>query len=329
LLPALLAITGCSAADPGGGGPDAGADLARHCPPLDVDAGTPGQNGRSSFGYFFGTESLATPLAAGGARASVTGWVGPGQARIATVDSSDPSVLTSAIASQQEDPCSQLVVVDVTAGQPGAADLILHDASGGEVDRVRLTVAPTATLAIDRGWVPPAVPKVLAGSLQGVHATTLAADGTVLVGTGAVQFTLSGTLTEEGGAPLQYGDRVSFRAAAGAATVQADCVAAHAEVQLEAVDPSLVDLLTITQPGGFSLLGYPVYVDAQVAGEAVWGAECAWQVAPPGANATWDGGGLIGGAPTTIYHFKGASGHYTATCTLPGGPSQTIAFDLF
>jgi hypothetical protein len=293
-----------------------------------------GQKGRAIFNFYLGaSEPFPHAIAAGGAATTVSFFISPPASAVVTSGTSDASVLVvgpvqDAMTGSR---CSQAGTMAVTSGQIGSADLILSDGDGAEVDRITLTMAPTTQLKIDQGWTDPAGPQILTGTVQGIHATTIGADATTLVGVGAVKFTLSSSLSAVSNPqelPLLFGgDVVTFRAdSPGPATVDADCPIAHAEVPLTAVDPSQLDALVLTL-GSKDTSGQWVNVSATAGGKPVWGVECAWSSQPAGLKAGFLPS-FIGGAPINGYELIGKSGSYDATCAIPGGPSQTITVQL-
>src|SRR5262245_40405262 len=155
---------------------------------------TVGERGQIGFGYFpAASQALDVPVAAGGAHTNLLAFSSIAVSEVDHVHSSAPSVASFKIAAAADSTCQHQYLVTVHSGEPGTAELILLAADGAEGERVRVEVAPTGELLFGQGWDGPAPPTVLAGSLQGLHVTTLGRDG-VLVGTGAVDFSLSGTL---------------------------------------------------------------------------------------------------------------------------------------
>src|SRR5262245_3250914 len=206
------------------------ACVAEPPPPTTADSGcrfdaatmpTVGERGRMGFGYFpAASEALDRPIAAGGARANVLAFSGGDGGMVEEVRSSAPSVASFKLAAVAQSSCQRQYLVTAHSGQPGSAALILLDASGAEIERVGVQVAPTESLLYDRGWQD-SPPSVLAGSLQGLHVTTIGQEG-VLVGTGAVRFSFSGSLSRfagDGEPPWWGGDEVTFAGTPGRGAV--------------------------------------------------------------------------------------------------------------
>jgi hypothetical protein len=244
------------------------------------------------------------------------------------VVSSAPGVVSFNLASLGGSPCQNQALLLVRSGAPGMATLSLRDDDGGEIDRVRLSVEATASLALDRDFAQPAT--ILAGSLQGMHVTTLGASG-ILVGVGAVEFHLEGDLlpfpVRDAAPPWWGGDAVAFTGTPGSGRVVADCGSAHAEVAVSVLDPASLEAVQITADPVKWPAPVELTVAARAAGAPVYGAQCkwSWPFDPP----EWVEGGWIGGEPEARYRFTAAwPGTFTASCELPGGRSEVIALSF-
>jgi hypothetical protein len=287
-----------------------------------------GQQGRFGFGYFpAASQSLDWPVAAGGAHTNVLALSSVEVAMVDSVRSSDASIAKFNLASIGGSSCQHQALITVHSGRPGSADLILADADGNEVDRVRVRVAPTAALLFDRGW-DGGTPTALAGSLQGLHVTTLGADGGVLVGTGAVRFSLSGTLAvfpdDEVQPPWWGGDETTFTGGPGAGVVSADADGGHLSVAINFVDEMELTHFALRSVRGDKPLTRDVFVSAAAGEVQLYGAQCDWRW-PGGTPPLWIDGGWIGAGAATHYRFTSdRPGRYSALCVLPGGTSQSI-----
>jgi hypothetical protein len=287
---------------------------------------TLGERGRVGFGYFpAASEALDRPIAAGGAHANVLAFSSVEVGMIDDVRSSAPSVASFTLSAVAQSSCQHQYLVTAHSGQAGTAELILVDASGAEIDRVGVTVAPTESLLYDRGWRE-AVPSVLAGSLQGLHVTTVGQRG-VLVGTGAVRFSFSGSLSRvdgDGEPPWWGGDEVTFAGTPGRGAVIADADRAHLEVPVEIVDEAALTRFELSATAESEPLTRDVFVTAAAGATPVWGAECQWRW-PQKRQPLWIDGGWIGAGAVTQYRFTVAeAGTWTAACVLPGGSSRSI-----
>src|SRR5262249_42591033 len=157
---------------------------------------------------------------------------------------------------------------------------------GTEIDRALIKVENTTRLDVDRQFSEQAPARILAGSLQGLHVTTMGDSG-ILVGTGAVEFHLEGDLLPfpmRGVAPPWWGgDANTCTGARGRGRVVAGSGWAQAEVPVEVVDPSSLGTVTLTAAPA----RWPAPVDVAVAADAngapVYGAQCrwSWPFSPP------------------------------------------------
>jgi hypothetical protein len=287
-----------------------------------------GQKGLIGFGYFpAASQSLDQPIAAGGAHTNVLGLSSVEVAMVDSVSSSDPSIAKFKLASIAGSSCQHQALITVHSGRPGDADLILADAAGNEVDRVTVRVAPTAALLFDQGW-DGGTPTVLAGSLQGLHVTTLGADGEVLVGTGAVRFSLSGTLAafpdDEAQPPWWGGDETTFTGGPGGGVVSADADDGHVEVPITFADATQLTHFALRSVAGDQPLTRDVFVSAAAGDVQLYGAQCDWRW-PGRTQPLWIDGGWIGAEAATHYRFTvERPGRYSAVCVLPGGTNQAI-----
>lgn len=280
-----------------------------------------GQRRNAQFTYdvcLFGCDLATLYLAAGGARAGISVAPASGIPQFTSVSTSNPEVATFARSGTGH--------VTVTTAQPGAADLILLDGTGKEIDRATVTVKPTTTLAFDKGWGNAMGPTVLGGSSHLLHTTTRNGDD-ILVGTGAVKFTLSGTI-RPGDGVLLFGDSISFVADPGAGGVAGDCIDAHIVIPVTAVATgslTSVELSPATITFARTARG-KVSATVRAGQVAVIGAECTWSSSPAGLNApSHRGGGTLGAGATSTWEFAGAAGTYTATCTAPNNLTASLA----
>jgi hypothetical protein len=303
-------------------------------PACDFDVNTMptvGERGRLGFGYFpAASQALTQPMAAGGAHTNVLGFSSVEVEPVDGVRSSDPGVASFKLAANGGSSCEHQFLVTVHSGRPGTAAMILVDSGGRELDRVPVHVAATETLLFDQGWDGAAPPTVLAGSLQGLHVTTLGESGVgVLVGTGAVRFSFSGVLAKftdsDAEPPWWGGDEVTFSGGPGSGTVIADADRGHLEVPITVVDESaLTELSLRAAPAKDAKLAVDVGVSALAGATPLYGAECQWRW-PLHHQPLWIDGGWIGAAPVTQYRFTVEKpGVYTAVCVLPGGTNRSV-----
>jgi hypothetical protein len=279
---------------------------------------TVGESGRLGLGYFPAAgQSLDRPMAAHGARTNLMVFSSIDVTAVDDVRSSAPAIATFKLAAIAESSCQRQYLITVVSGDAGSAELIAVDARGSEIDRAALHVEETSAIEIDRGWSG-AGPTIVAGSLQGLHATTLGDSG-VLVGTGAVRFSLAGSLTpfpdRAQEPPWWGGDSVTFTGIAGSGVISADADRAHVEVPVNVI-ASLGEVTMRVEKN--AVLSNDVFVSA---GD-LFGAECDWDW-DRGWN--WVDGGWIGSQPQTHYRFTvDKAGTYTALCKLPDGQERAI-----
>jgi hypothetical protein len=289
---------------------------------------TVGERGQIGFGYFpAASQALDVPIAAGGAHTNLLAFSSIAVTEVDHVTSSAPAVASFKIAAAADSTCQHQYLVTVHSGQPGSADLILVAADGSEVDRVGVVVAPTEELLFDRGWDGPDAPTVLAGSLQGLHVTTLGKDG-VLVGTGAVRFSLSGALAEfpddSAEPPWWGGDEITFTGGPGDGVVSAEADHARLEVAIHVIDETALTQLDLRTASGDGPLSRDVFVTAFAGETPVYGAECDWRW-PVRKRPLWMDGGWIGAPAPAHYRFTVETpGTYQAVCVLPGGTERNI-----
>ena len=281
-----------------------------------------GERGRIGLGYFPAAgESLAQPMAAHGAHTNVMAFSSIDVTAVDDVRSSAPAIAGVKLAAIAESSCQHQYLITVHSGDAGSADLIFVDASGNEIDRAAIHVEETTAIDLDEGWVG-AGPTIVAGSLQGLHATTRGPSG-VLVGTGAVTFSLAGTLApfpDRGQEPPWWGgDSLTFTGSPGAGIVSAQADSARVEVPITVV-ASLGEVTIRVEKSA------PLTSDVYVSAGSIWGAECDWDW-DKGWN--WLDGGWIGEQPEAHYRFTvDKPGSYPAVCTLADGQIKTIVMEL-
>jgi len=177
----------------------------------------------------------------------------------------------------------------------------------------------------------PPRPKVLSGSLQGLRAFPLAADGKRLSGQGSVSFQLIGPLSRSSEQPPFSTslfdcaeDVIAFRAQAGPAEVQVSSGRARTTVSLDVVSADWLGPVTFTEQmfraqTFFGPVDIPaIGVSGTIDGEPLWGVQCDWELSPSGPNLWWDSGGRLGTDLVTLYGINGSAGTYDATCTIVG-----------
>ena len=241
-------------------------------------------------------------VAAGGARTTIH----VNGVTYADVRSSDPSVATFARSNAD---------IAVTSGAPGTTTLQLLDGAGRVVASGVVTVVATAQLKVNHGWTGSG-PRVLAGSTQIFHVTTLDDKGDVTKGDGSVTFTFGGTLSPAV-APLS-GDAVAFVGTPGDGTITADCPNASVTQSITVVDPADITELTTSVAVEANDTAI-VSVVAQSAGGGVYAGPCAWQTSDPSVTLGSEIGPSLELGPGTIDIFNlNRSGTFTATCTLAG-----------
>lgn len=152
----------------------AGLSMGSDCRGYDqIFSGTPGPLGNLVF-------SIVGPMAAGGTRLRIV--VDPLHASYVSVESADPAVL--AIVSQDQGS------VTVQTGVAGTADLRFFDGSGALVDRYPGVVKQPTALVLDDGAA-----RLLFAGATAYECVKVMAGSEMLIATGALQSSLSGTLT--------------------------------------------------------------------------------------------------------------------------------------
>jgi hypothetical protein len=279
-----------------------------------------GQLGHASFAWqecLFGCSVTDNPVAAGGARASISISLANGYS-FQQIRSSNPAAATFALAG------SSGLRVDVVSGTPGQAQLELIDAHGKLVDQVTVTVTATAKLAQQQGWAGTA-PLVLEGSAQVFHVTTKDANNHTLIGTGAVSFTLTDPLAKNDA--LVFGDALGFTGQAGSGTVTARTDAVSL-VQPITVVPlaALTGVDATVQANTTDNTGVYANVDAVAKSAAgpVYGAQCDWTISDPSVVLQLQTASSLESAPkaSTRFQLKSA-GSFSATCAI-GSVSTTV-----
>ena len=321
LIALTLAACEPSAEAPGDGG---------RCLINVASAPTLGERGQVGLGYFpAASESLDRAMAAHGAHTNLLAFARIATPTVEDVGSTRPEVATFKLASVATSLCQHQYLITVSSGSTGVAELVLVDGVGNEVDRAPILVEPTQSLELDRGWSGDAGPTIIAGTLQGLHATTVG-QGSVLVGTGAVRFSLFGTLSHypdpTAQPPWWGGDSVTFTGTAGTGVVSADADAAHVEVPVSVVDAAAITAWSVIAPGPARVAdGADVRVTALLGDEPVFGAQCVWTWPVADHPPLWAEGGWIGGPTTTRYHFTvEKAGSYRAVCTLPDASMRSV-----
>jgi hypothetical protein len=279
---------------------------------------TLGQRRRIGFGYFPAVaEKLDVPMTSGGAKTELLGFSGSSTPQPRRVTSTDPSVVKVALAAVGGSLCQNQSLMTLQSGVPGQADVVLYDDNDRELDRVTVKVVETTRLELDRGTPGPL--RFLAGSLQGVHATTLSDQG-ILVGTGAVHFTLQGSLvppSDERVPPWWGGDAVAFSGTAGTGKIVVDGGSAHGVLEFEILEATAIDQVQIDAPSSKWPAPVELTVAAQSDGAPVFGAQCKWSW--PFDRPEWVDGGWVGADPAARYRFTAPhAGSFVAVCGLPG-----------
>jgi hypothetical protein len=279
-----------------------------------------GQLGHASFAWqecFGGCSVTDNPMAAGGARASISISLANGYA-FTSITSSNIDVASFQLSG------SNGLAVDVSSGRPGRADLQLFDAHHNLVDSVTVTVTATAKLAVTQGWSGSA-PLVLEGSTQSFHVTTKDANEHTLIGTGAVAFDLAAPLTP--GDALVFGDAVSFTGHAGAGTITAHTASTSLTQPITIVPLTALTGLTGTV-GANSSDASGVYANVDVvanaAAGAVYGAPCGWTVNDASVvMQSQSTASLEAPARASTKFLLKQPGTFSATCAI-GGVSTTV-----
>lgn len=172
--------------------------------------------------------------------------VSPGLAGVASVATSDPSVVTFSLGEKD---------IAVDAHSPGTADLVLLDAAGTEVAHAPVRVAATTKLAFDLA-LPGQKLIVYDGAGMTFHVSTVGPGDEATVGLGGVTFSSSGAAqlstieTIFGG----DGDAMIFSGYGGTGTVTARSPHASVTLEVEFVAPTqLVSIETsVVQEDGYT-----------------------------------------------------------------------------
>jgi hypothetical protein len=279
---------------------------------------SPGQLGHAQFQW---TECLVDcavtdhAMAAAGAHAEIALTLDSGYT-VAQVRSTDPSVATFTL--------GQSLRVEVTSGQPGQTKLQLLDGSGRLVDEIAVNVVATAKLAFKQGWTSSA-PIVLEGSPQYFHVTTLDGQGNTLIGTGAVRFDLTGTITPT--LAILFGDEVAFTGSAGSGTITASTPTVTVVLPVEVVPLSALTGV-VAHVSGYRATSTGYFADvatyANSADGAVYGASCSWTSNDPSVHPTQVSPSPLeeAAASTTAIRLD-SPGSFSASCTI-GSQSTTV-----
>jgi hypothetical protein len=294
---------------------------------------TIGPRGQVGFALEFGTADRAI---AQRATAFGFGKVKESAPALVAVTSDDENVVT---ADQLTPAAGHTFTIRLRGAGAGDTDLVFRNVDGIEIDRVRLHVRATDTLAIDRPWGAGDA-LVLAGEVERLHVTTVTA-GEVTVGTGAADFVLTGALTTAAAADAPWffgeGDQTYFRAAsAGAGKITAQAPNTTTDVTVAIVAPAALTAITVSAASVSFAAGHEgnVTIGATAGSAPVYGVRCAW-AAPVGLTIKLESlygdlqnlglqTGWVGSTPSFVYSFTGSQGTYQAVCTLPGGLSTTI-----
>jgi hypothetical protein len=226
--------------------------------------------------------------------------------------------------------------VVVQTAQPGDADLVLLDGAGVEVDRVTVHVAAAAFLYFDSGWAG-ANPVVLAGTpIYGVDVEKHDAARRLLLGTGAVHFSVDGTLTLLGppapsSGPVSVIETVRFSGQPGLGTLAATSAEASLSVPVTVLGISVLSglhaTLTATMLGPNDTVDALVETNVTAGADLVYGTTCVWTVSDPSVQilpqATPD---HLSRPPNDDVIFRMTkAGKFSATCTV-GPLTVTIPF---
>jgi hypothetical protein len=239
-------------------------------------------------------------VAAGGAHTTIAV-----NGMFAAVRSTEPSVATLTKNQSQ---------IEVISGNPGTTTLQILDAAGRILAQSPLTVEATATLRPDSGVS--TTPLVLEGQPLVYHVTTLNAHGDVTKGSGAVSFTLGGTLMPDI-LPVD-GDAIGFVGSAGSGSITGSCLGASVTSTIEIVPASAItrlDLSPLTQPNEQAI----VTVLVQSVMGPVYAGPCRWTTSDPSVTLASDVGPTLSLQPGTLSVFNlTRPGTFTVTCQLAG-----------
>jgi hypothetical protein len=249
-------------------------------------------------------------LTAGGARTNITLHLGN---RSATrVASTDETVATFFLASASS--------VEMLTGQPGSVQLEVYD-STDELLAVspQISVEAPAALRSDQGWPSGQNPRVVAGEPASLHVTAYASDGIALGGSGAVRFSLDGTLVSLT-RPLD-GDELPFTGTPGGGTITASSSSASTAVDISVVARDEVTAVTMTS-GALTDDTFVVTATAQTHDGSVYTGACAWSADPAVTLASDIGPTLeLGPGEMAVFHVA-SPGRYTITCEVAGQRSE-------
>ena len=286
---------------------------------------SPGDNNnnnppKATFSYeacLLGCGLDSNAIAAGGASTDISFTIASGAA-VTSVSTSDPNIATFVLTSGRSS-------VTATSGKPGTAILTLNGASG-ILGAANVQVAATSKLVLD-GITGPGTILVAAGSMQTLHSTTeAAASNLTLIGTGAVKFTYSGSLTSANDAAICFGDCSSFVGTPGVGQVSIDCIDVHTTLDVQVVAGSAISTIAFDPPaltvpsGGVAT----VAVNASDNGAPVFGAHCVWS-SDPSVQISVNQLSNIQTGPAEKWTISAPKGAWQATCAVAGGgPKQTL-----
>lgn len=238
-------------------------------------------------------------VAAGGAHTTVDV-----NGTFSSVSTSDPSI---AVATKNG------TSIEIISGNPGTTTLSIYDAGHRVIASSPLTVEATATL---KAKLATPSPIVLEGQPIVFHVTTLNARGEVTKGSGAVAFTLGGTLMPDI-VPVD-GDAIGFVGAAGNGTISASCPSASLTQTFTIVPQSAIsalDMSSTTQPNEQAIISV---VPRSSAG-GVYAGPCHWTTSDPSVTLASDIGPSLDLGPGTLSVFNlRRPGTFTVTCSLAG-----------
>jgi hypothetical protein len=288
--------------------------LATACiTPLTPDE-TAGEQGRAEFHWESGRD-LGAPIASGSTSAIY--FSSPYSA--ASAESADANVATFSLYGGR---------VNTAGVSPGETALILLDGRGAEIDRVRVTVAPTVSLE-SYVWGGAARVTMLAGDAELFHVGTIGPGGVPTVGVGAVSFTAEGQARViDDWFNLHLSDAGLFGGSEGHGSILATADGALAILDVDFVSPfsvtsidAAIDTLITTSSGNAEVTIKAV--PHTPLGEA-YGAGCAWTTSSPALRLESHDSDGLGAPPAETASFAiDAPGTYTATCTV-GMRSATV-----
>jgi hypothetical protein len=250
----------------------------------------------------YGCDVTKTPLAANGATETVQLMSGP---NFTTVKSTDESVVKFVAAGR---------TITATTVSAGSADLQLMDAQGNLIDAVTVTVkAVSAITYFIQGS------QILEAAVETLAVTPKDASGIELLGAGALQFALKGTLVEDPGSSTPS-NAITFHGRAGAGEVVISAGNGVKEsVPFQIVPASAVTAISATAGTGFSSnsrWAIPVTVSPSTANGAVYGA-CAWSTSDPSVTVDSNQVSSLNVTPGShVYFLLARSGTFTANCSI-------------